>query len=105
MGLFKIDDEYFGGEVKIISPTKVFSDHRGSFSVTYRADEFKEMGLPEFVQDNCSFSTKGVVRGLHFQLEPPMGKLMRITRGTGLLVVVDIRPESPTFLKWVSVKA
>jgi len=105
MGLFKIDDEYFGGEVKIISPTKVFSDHRGSFSVTYRADEFKEMGLPEFVQDNCSFSTKGVVRGLHFQLEPPMGKLMRITRGTGLLVVVDIRPESPTFLKWVSVEA
>src|ERR1035437_66043 len=105
MHLFKVESEYFGGAVKVISPTKVFSDHRGSFLVTYRADEFKEMGLPEFVQDNCSTSVAGVVRGLHFQLDPPMGKLMRVTRGTGLLVVVDIRPESPTFLKWVGVKA
>ena len=105
MQLFKVEAEYFSGEVKVICPTKVFSDHRGAFSVTYRADEAKDIGLPEFVQDNCSTSVAGVVRGLHFQLDPPMGKLMRVTRGTGLLVAVDIRPESPTFLQWVGIEA
>ena len=105
MNLFKVESEYFGGEVKVISPTKVFSDCRGSFSVIYRADEFKEMGLPEFVQDNCSTSVAGVVRGLHFQLDPPMAKLMRVTRGKALLVAVDIRPESPTFLQWIGIEA
>src|ERR1035437_290011 len=102
MHLFKVESEYFGGAVKVISPTQTFSDHRGSFSVIYRADEFKEMGIPEFVQDNCSTSVAGVVRGLHFQLDPPMGKLMRVTRGISLFVTVDIRPESPTFLQWVT---
>ncbi len=102
MNLFKVEAEYFGGEVKVLSPTQTFSDHRGSFSITYRADEFKEIGLPEFVQDNCSTSMAGVVRGLHFQLDPPIGKLMRVTRGIALLVAVDVRPESPTFLQWVT---
>ena len=105
MSLFTVNAEYFDGEVKVVSPTKVFSDNRGSFSVTYRADEFRAMGFPDFVQDNSSVSVAGVVRGLHFQLNPPMGKLMRVSKGVALLVAVDIRPESPTFLQWVSIEA
>jgi dTDP-4-dehydrorhamnose 3,5-epimerase len=64
------------------------------------------MGLPtKFVQDNHSGSVKGTVRGLHFQWEPPMGKLMRVTLGTAFLVAVDIRKGSPTLGKWVGVTA
>src|SRR5580692_10107497 len=55
---------------------------------------------PQFVQDNHSGSVRGVLRGLHFQWEPPMGKLMRVTRGTAFLVAVDIRKGSPTLGKW-----
>ena len=63
----------------------------------FRADLSKALGLPtEFVQDNHSGSVRGVLRGLHFQWEPPMGKLMRVTRGTAFLVAVDIRKGSPT---------
>jgi len=72
----------------------------------YREDKFRELGLPhQFVQDNHSRSEKGVVRGLHFQWEPPMGKLMRITLGTAFLVAVDIRKGSPTLGKWAGVEA
>lgn len=72
----------------------------------YREDKFRELGLPhQFVQDNHSRSEKGVVRGLHFQWEPLMGKLMRITLGTAFLVAVDIRKGSPTLGKWVGVEA
>lgn len=68
---------------------------------TFRADQFEEMGLPtHFVQDNHSRSSKGVLRGLHFQWEPPMGKLMRVTSGTAFLVAVDVRKGSPTLGKW-----
>jgi dTDP-4-dehydrorhamnose 3,5-epimerase len=64
-------------------------------------DQFKALGLPyEFVQDNHSGSVRGVLRGLHFQWEPPMGKLMRVARGTAFLVAVDIRKGSPTLGKW-----
>jgi dTDP-4-dehydrorhamnose 3,5-epimerase len=84
----------------------VFEDSRGFFMETFREDQFKEMGLPtHFVQDNHSRSVKGTVRGLHFQWEPPMGKLMRVTLGTAFLVAVDIRKGSPTLGKWVGVTA
>jgi dTDP-4-dehydrorhamnose 3,5-epimerase len=84
----------------------VFQDSRGFFSETFRADQFKALGLPtEFVQDNHSRSAKGVVRGLHFQWTPPMGKLMRVTAGSAFLVAVDIRKGSPTLGKWVGIEA
>jgi len=93
------------GDVVVVVP-EVFRDGRGFFTETYRADQFKELGLPtEFVQDNHSCSAKGVVRGLHFQWEPPMGKLMRVTAGSAFLVAVDIRKGSPTLGKWFGVEA
>jgi dTDP-4-dehydrorhamnose 3,5-epimerase len=68
---------------------------------TYRADQFRELGLPtDFVQDNHSRSKKGVLRGLHFQWDPPMGKLMRVARGAAFLVAVDVRKGSPTLGQW-----
>jgi len=92
-------------EVSVIVPG-VFEDGRGFFSETFRADQFVALGLPTaFVQDNHSRSMKGVVRGLHFQWGPPMGKLMRVTRGAAFLVAVDIRKGSPTLGKWVGVEA
>jgi dTDP-4-dehydrorhamnose 3,5-epimerase len=88
------------GDVVVLAPS-VFRDDRGFFSETFRADQFKELGLPhEFMQDNHSGSVKGVLRGLHFQWEPPMGKLMRVTRGAAFLVAVDIRKGSPTCGQW-----
>jgi dTDP-4-dehydrorhamnose 3,5-epimerase len=84
----------------------VFQDNRGFFMETYREDKFRELGLPHFfAQDNHSRSVRGVVRGLHFQWEPPMGKLMRVTQGTAYLVAVDIRRGSPTLGKWAGVEA
>jgi dTDP-4-dehydrorhamnose 3,5-epimerase len=92
-------------DIVVIVP-KAYRDERGLFVEVYRADQFKELGLPtEFVQDNHSLSRKGVVRGLHFQWEPPMGKLMRVTRGTAFLVAVDIRKGSPTLGKWFGLEA
>ena len=99
--IFKIESEHFGGEVKVISSTR-FPDDRGYYTIPYREDEFAALGLPtNFVQDNYSLSVNNVVRGLHFQLDPPMGKLMRVTSGIAFLVTVDLRPDSPTFLKWL----
>src|SRR5271154_4557147 len=93
------------GDVVVIVP-EVFQDSRGFFTETFRADQFKALGLPtEFVQDNHSRSAKGVVRGLHFQWDPPMGKLMRVSLGSAYLVAVDIRRESPTLGQWVGVEA
>jgi dTDP-4-dehydrorhamnose 3,5-epimerase len=92
-------------DVAILVPD-VFQDSRGFFMETYREDKFRELGLPHnFVQDNHSRSERGVVRGLHFQWEPPMGKLMRVTLGSAFLVAVDIRKGSPTLGKWVGVEA
>ncbi|MBT89138.1 MAG: dTDP-4-dehydrorhamnose 3,5-epimerase [Spirochaetales bacterium] len=91
--------------VKIIEPG-VFRDGRGFFMEVFRSDQFGELGLPtNFVQLNHSGSEKNVVRGLHFQWEPPMGKLMRVTQGTAFLVAVDIRKKSPTLGKWIGVEA
>jgi dTDP-4-dehydrorhamnose 3,5-epimerase len=93
------------GDVVVVVP-EVFQDSRGFFSETFRADQFKSLGLPtHFVQDNHSSSAKGVVRGLHFQWDPPMGKLMRVTRGCAFLVAVDIRKGSPTLGEWVGIEA
>ena len=72
---------------------------------TYREDQFKALGLPyHFVQDNHSRSAKGVLRGLHFQWDPAMGKLMRVSIGTAFLVAVDVRKESPTLGKWFGIE-
>jgi dTDP-4-dehydrorhamnose 3,5-epimerase len=79
---------------------EVFEDDRGFFLEAFRADQFREFGLPEvFQQWNQSHSIKGVLRGLHFQWDPPMGKLMRVTLGEAYLVAVDIRKGSPTLGK------
>lgn len=84
----------------------IFQDDRGFFMETWRRDQFLEIGLDlDFVQDNHSRSSRGVVRGLHFQWEPPMGKLMRVTRGSAFLVAVDIRRGSPTLGQWVGIEA
>src|SRR6202451_3428027 len=88
------------GDVVVIVP-EMFQDARGFFTETFRADQFRALGLPtEFVQDNHSRSAKGVVRGLHFQWDPPMGKLMRVTAGSAFVVAVDVRKGSPTLGKW-----
>ena len=92
-------------DVLIITPD-VFKDDRGFFIEAYRKDKFSEFGLNmDFVQDNHSRSSKNVLRGLHFQWEPPMGKLMRVTYGKAFLVAVDIRIGSPTLGKWLGVEA
>ncbi|MBO7542582.1 dTDP-4-dehydrorhamnose 3,5-epimerase [bacterium] len=89
-------------DVKLIEPD-VFGDNRGFFMETYRADLFKEAGIPvNFVQDNMSSSRKGVLRGLHFQKDPySQGKLVRVVRGEVFDVAVDLRKGSPYFGKWV----
>jgi dTDP-4-dehydrorhamnose 3,5-epimerase len=88
------------GDICVID-SQVFQDDRGFFAEVFRTDKFEALGLPtRFVQDNHSGSVRGVLRGLHFQWDPPMGKLMRVTRGTAFLVAVDIRKGSPTVGKW-----
>jgi dTDP-4-dehydrorhamnose 3,5-epimerase len=92
------------GDIVVIKP-EAFQDARGFFMETYREDQFEALGLPSnFVQDNHSRSARGVLRGLHFQWEPPMGKLMRVSLGAAFLVAVDIRKGSPTLGKWFGVE-
>ena len=92
------------GDVVVVVPD-AFKDDRGFFMETYHEDQFQELGLPShFVQDNHSRSVKGVIRGLHFQWGPPMGKLMRVSLGSAFLVAVDIRKGSPTLGKWVGIE-
>src|SRR5215475_1983079 len=92
-------------DVIVVVPD-IFQDNRGFFSETFRADQFESLGLPtDFAQDNHSRSAAGVLRGLHFQWDPPMGKLMRVTAGAAFLVAVDIRKGSPTLGKWVGVES
>jgi len=93
------------GEIVLLVPD-IFQDGRGFFMETFREDQFKDLGLPsQFVQDNHSRSVKGVLRGLHFQWDPPMGKLMRVSLGSAFLVAVDIRIGSPTLGKWFGIEA
>ena len=91
-------------DAKIIEP-KVFGDERGFFLETFQAERYQKMAgidLP-FIQDNHSRSSKGVLRGLHFQKQRPQGKLVRVVRGEVFDVAVDIRKESPTFGAWSGV--
>ncbi|WP_261276691.1 dTDP-4-dehydrorhamnose 3,5-epimerase, partial [Serratia entomophila] len=87
--------------VKIIQP-KVFGDARGFFLETFEKKRYQEMlGIDlDFVQDNHSRSSRGVLRGLHFQKVNPQGKLVRVVRGEVFDVAVDIRPGSPTYGAW-----
>jgi dTDP-4-dehydrorhamnose 3,5-epimerase len=92
------------GDVVVLSPD-VFPDDRGFFMETFHAGRFQELGLPcHFPQDNQSRSRRGVVRGLHFQWDPPMGKLMRVTVGSAFLMAVDIRKGSPTLGQWFGIE-
>jgi dTDP-4-dehydrorhamnose 3,5-epimerase len=92
-------------EVLILEP-KVFGDERGFFYESFNAKAFSEAtGLQrEFVQDNHSRSQRGVLRGLHYQIQQPQGKLVRVSHGEVLDVAVDIRRSSPNFGKWVAVR-
>lgn len=82
---------------------RYMSDTRGSFLEAFRRDHLQSLGLPgDFVQDNQSRSKKGVVRGLHFQWDPPLGKIIRVGAGKAFLAFVDIRKHSPTFLQVVT---
>ncbi len=86
----------------IIVETKVFGDSRGYFMETYHEDKFREGGITaKFVQDNQSKSTKGVLRGLHFQKKHPQAKLVRVIKGEVYDVAVDLRKDSPTYGKYV----
>lgn len=87
-----------------IIENNVFGDSRGYFMETYNKQQFEEAGLTmTFVQDNESKSTKGVLRGLHFQTQNTQGKLVRVTKGSVYDVAVDLRKESPTYGQWEGV--
>jgi dTDP-4-dehydrorhamnose 3,5-epimerase len=91
-------------EVKIIE-TRVFGDERGFFQETWNSYTFKELGLDlTFVQDNHSRSSKGTLRGLHYQIQNPQGKLVRVTHGKVIDVAVDMRQSSPTFGRHIAVE-
>ena len=90
-------------EIIIIEPD-VFGDDRGRFLETYQAQRYLDYGIPDrFVQDNISYSSKGVIRGLHYQLGQPQGKLVWVAQGEIYDVAVDIRKGSPSFGKWEAV--
>lgn len=89
-------------DVVVIEP-QVFSDDRGFFMETWTRQKFKDAGIDyDFVQDNHSKSLKGVLRGLHYQIQNPQGKLVRVLSGEVYDVAVDMRKSSPTFGKWVA---
>ncbi|RJR46413.1 MAG: dTDP-4-dehydrorhamnose 3,5-epimerase [Deltaproteobacteria bacterium] len=91
-------------EVLLIEP-KIFEDARGHFLETYQADRYRDCGVPaRFVQDNLSYSHHGVLRGLHYQLGRPQGKLVWPVQGRIFDVVVDIRKSSPRFGQWISME-
>lgn len=91
-------------EVKIVEP-QVFGDERGFFLESYNRKKYAALGIEaNFVQDNLSKSKRGILRGLHFQNPGAQGKLVQVLAGSVLDVVVDIRPQSPTFKKWFSIE-
>lgn len=102
MGKITVETCHIEG-LKVITPT-VFGDARGYFMETYNYNDFKEAGIDEvFVQDNQSASRKGVLRGLHFQINFPQDKLVRVVNGEVYDVAVDLRKDSPTFGQWYGV--
>jgi dTDP-4-dehydrorhamnose 3,5-epimerase len=86
--------------VLLIEP-RVFADERGFFLEAYHAERYAALGIPALVQDNLSGSRRGVLRGLHYQVVRPQGKLVAVTAGRVFDVAVDLRRSSPTFGKWV----
>lgn len=104
MGKIKVTDNCNGiAGLKVIEPA-VFGDARGYFMETYNYNDFAEAGIDcTFVQDNQSASGKGVLRGLHFQINYPQDKLVRVVRGQVFDVAVDLREGSGTFGKWFGV--
>jgi len=93
------------GEVVVLQPDD-YEDERGRFMEAFRTDHLRVLGVPDhFPQENQSWSRRGVIRGLHFQYDPPMGKLMRVISGKALLVAVDIRRGSPTLGHWFAIEA
>ena len=103
MGQIKIVKAPIEG-LYVIEPA-VHGDSRGYFSETYNQRDMQEAGLNMvFVQDNESMSTKGVLRGLHFQKEFPQGKLVRVIKGAVFDVAVDLRADSPTYGKWYGIE-
>ena len=91
-------------DVKVLEPA-VYSDDRGFFMETWNARTFSALGLDgTFVQDNHSFSRKGVLRGLHFQIQHAQGKLVRVVAGCVFDVAVDLRRHSATYRKWVAIE-
>ena len=98
MGKFSVETCEIEG-LKVITPT-AFGDQRGYFMESYQANDFKEMGIDTvFVQDNQSSSTKGVLRGMHYQINFPQDKLVRVISGEVYDAVVDLRKGSPTYGK------
>lgn len=88
-------------DVKLLEPA-VFGDHRGFFMETWQQRDFNEqVGKFNFVQDNHSKSAHGILRGLHYQIKQPQGKLVRVVQGSVFDVAVDMRQSSPTFGQWV----
>ena len=103
MGKIKVTKAPIEG-LYVIEPT-VFGDSRGYFMETYNQNDMKEAGLDMvFVQDNQSMSTKGVLRGLHFQKQYPQGKLVRVIQGSVFDVAVDLRADSKTYGQWYGVE-
>jgi dTDP-4-dehydrorhamnose 3,5-epimerase len=89
--------------LKVIQP-KIFGDERGFFLETYNLNRYREAGIPStFVQDNLSYSHRGILRGLHFQNPSTQGKLVTVLQGEVYDVAVDIRLGSPTFGKWFGI--
>jgi dTDP-4-dehydrorhamnose 3,5-epimerase len=89
----------------VIIETKIFKDERGFFIESYNLRDFVNLGIGgNFVQDNYSMSRKGVLRGLHFQIRHPQGKLIQVISGKVFDVAVDLRLNSPTFGKWYGVE-
>ena len=105
MGQIKVEKNAGGIQgLCVIEPT-VHGDARGYFMETYNQKDMEEAGLTlQFVQDNQSCSTKGVLRGLHFQKEFPQGKLVRVVKGSVFDVAVDLRSDSETYGKWFGVE-
>ena len=102
MGKITVETCHIDG-LKVVTP-QVFGDHRGYFVETYHEQAYKEAGIDAtFVQDNQSASKKGVLRGLHFQIEHPQAKLVRVIKGEVFDVAVDLRKGSPTYGQWYGV--
>jgi dTDP-4-dehydrorhamnose 3,5-epimerase len=92
------------GAVAVLK-AEFYKDDRGFFVEEFREDQFRELGLPSnFMQENHSGSVENVIRGLHFQFQPQMGKLMRVLSGRAFLVAVDIRKNSPTLGDWFGIE-